>query len=217
MTAKQLRQLPYEVYGSDDDYADHSIVIVDACEGCKHGICASSDNFDEDVRIFASYNGGPSNGNSEPKWERFKFSPIVESVAEMALHESNILEDDHLIVHKPTTMSKAQMLMEWVEVSTAAHEYLHLLIAIRVLLEGISDYAEAQDNKYHETRFITAWGEGEEGLCASEGQSFAPGRIPTQVGFFSEDYHRLLNAIDDPKWCDVPYIKLIREGEALIL
>lgn len=203
------------VYGLDDHEND-TIVIINGADENKHGVCASSDELqDEKIAIMASFDENQPPSGEQRTWEPYFFSPLHITLAELAVVYSGISEDDHLKFLKRTTAPKEVSFLEYVAVSTAANQHLVARAAINLFYNGLSDYAEADNDTYKETQFFSEWGTGEEGpeLLGEHGKQCAP--KPSCLGQVQQDIVYVLQAVENPDWQDVPYIKLIAENDNL--
>jgi len=201
-----------KVYGLED-YTDDTIVFIVGADENKHGVCASSDRYDDDdVTIMASYDDFKAGSNTQRTWEPYWFSPLHFGMACMAVIFSGITEDDHLKAARKPGISIEAQLLDFIWAAPVAYQQLEVRAAINIYNNGLSDYAEAHDDTYGETRSFREWGTGEEGPGVLNGESITSHPKPSCLGFMQKNIVHLLQAIENPDWKDVPYIKLIAEN-----
>lgn len=191
------------------DYTDNTLVFINGISENMHGVCASSDDFDDDeLKLFASYDG-----NVPQLWENFHFTPILVAASCSIYMYSGISEDDHLMLSKDVSIGGARFL-EYAAVHIAASKYFHTRAAISLLINGISDYSELVNGSYQKTRTVTEWGNGEEGVSDLATTAVPVGRTPVCIGMYHKDFSFLHRAASSFVWRNVPYIKLfIESGE----
>lgn len=203
------------VYGLED-YDNDTIVIINGVNENKHGVCASSDELqDGRIAVVASFDEVPLIPGKQRIWEQYFFSPLHCTIAEMAIIFSGITEDDHLKILKSTTAPKEKSFFEYLAVSTAANLHLIMRAAISLFYNGLSDYWEVNNDIYKETRFFGEWGTGEEGAEVMSDCTILDAPKPSCLGVIQQDIIYLLQAVENPNWRDVPYIKLIAENGEL--
>ena len=152
--------------------------------------------------------------NSQITWKPYKFSSLHVALANLVVIYSGITEDDHL-KYKNKTKSKRENFIEYIKVSTDASQLLEVWAAVSIFYNGLSDYAEAEGETYKETCNFNEWGTGEEGSSFLGWQSVSYEPRPSCLGFIQKNTSYLLQALENPDWQDVPYIRLIANGGSL--
>ena len=230
MTVRRARQVFPDCYFEDDradtadidelHYKDNTIILISGVEENKTGICASSDELEDDRAVFrALYDIVKSDGNISFAWESYTFPPIIIAISELLALGNEMLEDDHLKIHSRVSMEGDVFpsIFATVEVTNAAKEIFHIHHAIELLLDGISNYSEADSDMYHETHGVTAWGEGEEGIDEAIGEPEHSTRLPIQIDFEHRNIIPLIRALNDSRWRDVPYIPHFKNHMELLV
>ena len=210
--------LPHVNVFGIEDYEDDTIVIINAEIGLRYGVCASSDIFDDGrIRIAAAFDVETNSADTQKEWKPYNFSPLHAAMSSLAVTYSGLTEDDHLKVKKNKNKSFDDNFMDYINISAAANEQLEIRAAINIFYNGLSDYAEAENDLYKETQFFSDWGTGEESSAVLNGQPVYYEKRPSYLGFFQKDIVRLFQAIKNPDWHDVPYIKLMAENGDILL
>jgi len=210
--------------GIDDDtthYKDSTLVIISGSEENMASICASSDELNgKSVTVLAQYGENQRLFDAHCKWEDYCLPPIIVAISERMSTEENLhlFEDDHKKTHPPIRLSDSgiQGFLDYVVVSRVAKEVLHVRKATEILLNGISNYFEAIGDEYFEMPTVTPWGEGEEGVQESMNQPQYSHCVPQKISFSHNNICCLIDALIDPQWRDVPYIKLFQEHKELL-
>lgn len=204
--------LPY-IYAIED-YGDDIIVVINGgVNGADFSVCASSDMLDDSIEIMAAYDEPSDSSDMQREWKPYNISPVHAALSSMAVTYSGLTEDDHLKFKKNEEKSAGANLLDFMKVATAAYQNLQVRAAINIFYNGLSDYAEAENDVYKETKIFSEWGTGEEGAAAPDGQPAQREERPLYLGFHQKDLIYLFQAIENPAWHDVPYIQLIAEND----
>lgn len=189
-----------------------SLVIVSGGNGYKYDVCATSDGLDEpDFTMKAVFIEKDRFPYVRKIRKSYQLPFILVVMSDMILNKSDIIEDDNLIYFKNVQMT-TKNLIDYLDVSTTANDYLRLLALLSILKKGIYDYAEVVNNVYSETQHFANWGEGEEGADILNIFFKNNEPQPDSMIIIHNRASYINRAIKNPYWQDVPYIKLIADN-----
>ena len=195
-----------------EGYPDDSLVIIMRGEGLKDGVCASSDDLNEPYfTIEAIFPKNDELSYEQEVRKPYCIPSIIIAIATMVINDSGIMENDINIYFKNLQITEANFIMVS-RIVSASHGYLLKNVILKILETGISDYAEAKDDYYYETRFFSKWGEGEEGTGVLNENQKPTEPIPVAVNIIQNDYDIISEALSYPFMLEIPYIKLISEN-----
>ena len=192
---------------------ENSLVIIMGGNKINYCICASSDYITEpDFTIEATFLENEGLSDEREISKPYCLPLILSAIADMVLIDNySIFDGDSDIFFQYVRVTVTNRII-LIHISSAATKYFLKKIVLKILESGISDYAEAKDDYYHETRYFSKWGEGEEGAGVLNGQQKLNEATPIAVNIIHNDKGILSKALSCPFLLEIPYIKLISEN-----
>lgn len=189
-----------------------SLVIICGGNGYKYDICATSDGLTEpDFTMKALFSENEGLPYERKICRPYHFPSLFVVMADMVLNKNEITEDDNIKYFK-NVENTTKNIFEFIFVSAAINDYLHLLALLSILKKGISEYAEAINDVYYETRRFANWGTGEENSSILSKQFMYNEPQPNMIIIICNRSFIINKAIKSPYWQEIPYIKLIAEN-----
>jgi hypothetical protein len=186
--------------------SDDTLIVVGNEDGrYAFDVAASSSKLDErNFSIEAIYH----TGGREIRIP-YTFPSYAVAIAELIINDSEITSGDNKDYRHSDSIE--EYFLNILYVATAAYEHLTVKTLLDIVSYGMPTYSEAVGSKYVETKQLTQWGLGEEGRSGVIVDEYDDEMtIPDTIEIKHNNAEVLKMALDDPRWQNVKYIKLIK-------